>query len=675
MKKPELLLPAGNTESFFAALEGGADAVYLGLRKFNARYKAQNFAINQLQALLKETEKRNKKVYITLNTLIKNNELSELLDTLYLISQTSSSAIIIQDLGVYHFVSKYFPQLQIHASTQMGFHNSAGTKIADEMNLKRIILARELTLRELTEIKRRSNIELEIFVHGALCYSFSGMCLFSSYLGGMSANRGKCTQPCRRLYSTKEHSDYFFSLKDIELIELLPEIMKLDISSLKIEGRMKAPGYVYRVAKAYRMAIDNLANIPKAKKILKYDLGREKTKYFYSKKLENVITENSFTGILLGEILSSNDQSFTLHPQHPINLKDRLRVQPKDGKNSISFKVKKMMQNGSDISSASTKVELIIYTHSKKFKKGDKVFQIGLADKKFSNKFTNMGKHLKLHMPKKKKTNILQKTGTGKRFKNIKLFIRIDSLRWLRKVYFESFDYLIVNLLKTDWIKFNIDKPFLQKQVHKIILQLPKFISEKEMSFYRTLCDVFYKDGIRNFMISHISHLPILPKKSNIRIFASENIYTLNDAAVQFLRERNIYGYIYPFENDIDNLKTGKDRKGIVPIYFYPELFYSRMPVEIPGENSSSKKFVSFKDRDTEFNQTIRNGMTIIVPKIPVSALQYKDELYKIGFRRFFIDLSYDKPKQNTFNRLVKKFHSSKVEQPSTSFNYNSGLK
>ena len=196
--KPELLLPVGNTEAFYASIEGGADAIYLGLRYFNARVKAQNFAPNQLQSLLKESEKNKIKVYLTLNTLIKNNELPTLLDILYMLSQTTISSVIIQDWGVYFLLKKYYQKIPVYASTQMGIHNSIGTDYVHSRKFERIILARELTFNELKEISRKTKIELELFTHGALCYSFSGMCLFSSFLGGMSANRGLCRQPCNK---------------------------------------------------------------------------------------------------------------------------------------------------------------------------------------------------------------------------------------------------------------------------------------------------------------------------------------------------------------------------------------------------------------------------------------------------------------------------------------------
>ena len=182
MSKPELLLPAGNIEAFFAALEGGADAIYLGLKQFNARGRAANFLPAQLTTMAKIAAEKGVKLYVTLNTVIKNSELPELLDTLFFLSKTKIAAVIIQDWGSYHLIKKYFPGLVFHASTQMANHNSAGVNFSAKMGFERVILARELTLDELELTMKKAKTEVEIFIHGALCYSFSGMCLFSSYL-------------------------------------------------------------------------------------------------------------------------------------------------------------------------------------------------------------------------------------------------------------------------------------------------------------------------------------------------------------------------------------------------------------------------------------------------------------------------------------------------------------
>lgn len=461
--KPELLLPVGNTEAFYAALEGGADAVYLGLRDFNARGRAQNFAPNQLQSLLKESRKSGLKVYLTLNTLIKNNELPKLLDTLYMLSQTTVSSLIIQDWGVYYLLNKFFNKIPIHASTQMGIHNSLGTNHLHIKNFERVILARELTLPELTEISRKAKMELEIFAHGALCYSFSGMCLFSSYLGGMSANRGLCCQPCRRIFNSSQDSNYFFSLKDNQLIELLPQIMKLNISGIKIEGRMKAAEYVYNVARAYRMVIDDPTKIESAKEILKYDFGREKTSYFFGGNVENAITEDPYIGIYIGKVNSSDEYSFSFKTLHRLKIMDRLRILPKSGSDARAIKIKEMMIDNKDSSQVKVGEIVTIKTDKIKVNREDKVFLIGLADIKFKSKFTLEGKRLKLHMPEDKKKNILNKIGSSKLPSRQQLFIRINSFDWLRKLYFDKFDFLILSFSKKEWEKLDIHSPFLRK--------------------------------------------------------------------------------------------------------------------------------------------------------------------------------------------------------------------
>ena len=244
--KPELLIPAGNIESFHAAVEGGADAIFLGLKQFNARGRAVNFSNPQLITMLDIAGKNNVRIYVTLNTVIKNHEIPELLDVLNFLSQTSVSAVIIQDWGVWYLAQKFFPDLVIHASTQMANHNSIGANFSKKAKIERVILARELTHPELNQIMQKAQNEIEIFVHGALCYSFSGLCLFSSYLGGKGANRGQCTQPCRRFFNDNGKQHAIFSLKDNQQIKFVPDFAKQKVASLKIEGRMKSAAYVYR---------------------------------------------------------------------------------------------------------------------------------------------------------------------------------------------------------------------------------------------------------------------------------------------------------------------------------------------------------------------------------------------------------------------------------------------
>ncbi|MBS3806526.1 MAG: U32 family peptidase [Bacteroidales bacterium] len=659
MSQPELLLPAGNIEAFHAAVEGGADAVYLGLKNFNARERADNFTPDQFQTLLQEAEKRGIKVYLTLNIVIKNDELSGLLDTLYMLSQTSVSAVIIQDWGVYDLIRLHFPKLKVHASTQMGNHNSLGAIYSDKLGFERVIFARELTTKEISAIRNKSRVQVEMFVHGALCYSFSGMCLFSSYLGGMSANRGRCMQPCRRMYGDTGEKKYLFSLKDNELIDHIPTILKLGISSLKIEGRLKPAEYVYRVAKAYRMAIDDPSKIDQAKKLLKYDMGRPKTSYFFGGDVGEAITNNPSTGIFLGHVKEVQPHSFSFASREPLHQGNRLWIRSPKGGNRKAIKIKSL-EKGSDN-------HVTLHESTEKIHKGDLVYLANLRDKKFPNRFERQVKGIKPHMPGSPKKDNLQGVLKPQKPGKTQIFARIDSIKWLKKIPMQEIDNLILNLSEQEWRELDVSTFLIKKNAHKIFFELPRFIPENKIGFYRSLFHGFREQGYHNFMISHLSQKIIIPKASTIA--SNEHVYTFNDAAIHHLRGENIKLFAYPLENDLDNLFSMQDKKGIVPMYFYPELFYSRMPVKIRNPHHSFRD-----DKNYEFTRLKRNGMTIVVPREPVSLTQYKGKLEAEGFGRFLIDMSYEKPSDKRFHTVLKNLKDAQQIQPSSTFNVKMGL-
>lgn len=267
---PEIVAPAGGEESLKAAIENGAGAVYLGGKKFGARHYAENFTNRQLEEAVKYAHSKGVKIYVTVNTLIKDSEMGELLDYLEFLSSIKADAVIVQDLGALHLMRERFPELRVHASTQMNVHNLSGVKFLEELGVKRIVLARELSLGEIKKISENSKAELEIFVHGALCFSYSGNCLFSGMLGGRSANRGRCAQACRRKYALIKSRDgsreeaklknakYLLSMKELCSAEILPEIVSSGVRALKIEGRMKRAEYVAVVVGIYRRLLNRI---------------------------------------------------------------------------------------------------------------------------------------------------------------------------------------------------------------------------------------------------------------------------------------------------------------------------------------------------------------------------------------------------------------------------------
>lgn len=273
MKIPELLAPVGSKEALKAAIQNGADAVYLGGTMFSARQYANNFDRDELREAFDYAHIRGVKVYVTANTLLNDNEFREALDYLQFLYENGADAVIIQDLGVVRIVEKLLPGLPLHASTQMTIHNSSGVEVLKKHHFTRVVLARELSLGEIAEIRKKTGTEIEVFVHGALCVSYSGQCLMSSMIGGRSGNRGRCAQPCRMEYklvdnngqelvNQQEVGSHLLSPRDLNMLKHIPELAQAGVDSLKIEGRMKRPEYVATVTRIYREALDRYKDSP-----------------------------------------------------------------------------------------------------------------------------------------------------------------------------------------------------------------------------------------------------------------------------------------------------------------------------------------------------------------------------------------------------------------------------
>lgn len=261
----ELLAPAGNLEIFKGVIESGADAVYVGGSMFGARAYANNFTEEELLEAIDFAHLRGVKVYLTVNTLIKNSEFSKLYDYLLPYYKRGLDAVIVQDLGVVKAIHEYFPSMEIHTSTQMTVTGADGVRFLSQFGVTRVVMAREVSLAEMKRIHEETGMELEAFVHGALCYSYSGQCLFSSILGGRSGNRGRCAQPCRLPYTVEGKKDeYILSLKDMCGIKALDKLHEAGVYSLKIEGRMKQLEYACGVVKYYRSYIDSMKPVTDA---------------------------------------------------------------------------------------------------------------------------------------------------------------------------------------------------------------------------------------------------------------------------------------------------------------------------------------------------------------------------------------------------------------------------
>ena len=359
--KPELLSPAGDFECLKAAISAGCDAVYLGGKLFGARAFSNNFTDSELIEAIKYAHLYGVKVYVTVNTIIYEREVDNFINYVDFLYKNDVDALIIQDIGMMDLIRKLYPKLELHASTQMHIHNLEGVKLVEELGLKRAVLARETSIDTIKSIKENSNIELEVFVQGALCISYSGQCLMSSLIGNRSGNRGSCAGSCRQKYNLIANNkkvnrdEYIISTKDLCSLESVGQLIDIGVNSFKIEGRMKSKEYVYLVTKIYRKAIDSYL---KNKKViideddiynLKKIFNRGFTKGFLNNATNDDII-NAFRpnhqGVEIGKVLRYQNNYITIRLTDNLCINDGIRI------GDVGFIVTNLYINRNKVTSA-----------------------------------------------------------------------------------------------------------------------------------------------------------------------------------------------------------------------------------------------------------------------------------------------------------------------------------
>lgn len=363
MKKIELLAPAGNMNCLKAVIEAGCDAVYLGGNMFGARAFAGNFSNDELIEAINYAHLYGVKVYLTVNTIIYENEVERFIDYVRFVHKNNIDAVIIQDIGMFDLLRKKFPNLELHASTQMHIHNFEGALLAKKLGFKRIVMARETPLEVIEKIKKEIDIEVEVFIHGALCISYSGQCLLSTLVGSRSGNRGTCAQICRKKYNLYDENNnklnidnYLLSTKDLCTLENIDKIIDSGVDSLKIEGRMKREEYVYLVTKIYRKAINSYyktekINVSKNDILeLKRIFNRSFTKGFMLNENNNDFTYEkrpNHIGIKIGKVLSKKNNDLKIKLCGEVNVHDGLRII--DEKEDKGLVINKMFLNNKSV--------------------------------------------------------------------------------------------------------------------------------------------------------------------------------------------------------------------------------------------------------------------------------------------------------------------------------------
>lgn len=424
----ELLSPAGTIESFYAAISSSADAIYLGLDKFSARAYANNFTIESLKELVKFAHLRNVKIFITINTIIYDDELDEVYKSIDELANMGVDAIIIQDLAVNNYIVNHYSSLASHASTQMGVDDLDAANLLKNLGFKRIVFARETPIKRIKEIKNKLNIEVEAFIHGALCVSYSGNCYMSSMIGERSGNRGRCAGCCRKYYSlidldnnNKIKEGYLLSMKDLNTLPNLKDMLFID--SLKIEGRMKEPVYVAAVTNTYRKALDNESI---NNNILDKVFNRTYTLGFMnnmdSSNITNYERPNNY-GYLIGTVIKQYEGSVYIRLNKPLNKGDQIRIEC-DSKDEISVPVMRLFDN--NFNEVDTTDKIAVLACKSKVNIGAKVYKT--KDIKF-----NKDVELSLNKKEYKKLPINLKFIAHK---NKNIFIELNYLNY--KVYAKS---------------------------------------------------------------------------------------------------------------------------------------------------------------------------------------------------------------------------------------------
>lgn len=386
MKKVELLAPAGNMDSLKAAVMAGCDAVYLGGVLFGARAFAGNFTNEEIVYAINYAHLYGVKVYVTINTIIYDSEVERFLDYVRFLHKNNVDAVIIQDIGMFDLLRKKFPNLELHASTQMNIHNYDGALLAKKLGFKRVVMARETPIDVIKKIKEEIDIEIEVFIHGALCVSYSGECLLSALVGKRSGNRGTCAQICRKKYDFYDDdknklniNNYLLSTKDLCTLKYIDKLIEIGVDSLKIEGRMKRSPYVYLVTKTYRKVIDNYYNTGKLKIDendiieLKKMFNRNFTKGFMLNEDNNNFTYDkrpNNIGIEVGQVISKVKNDLKIKLTYDVSVHDGLRIL--DDKEDKGLVINKMFINNKSVLEAK-KGDVITLKYDKYVEKNSKV--------------------------------------------------------------------------------------------------------------------------------------------------------------------------------------------------------------------------------------------------------------------------------------------------------------
>jgi len=696
--KPEILAPAGNPATFAAAVDAGADSVYLGLKDFSARAFAANFSLPDLARLVPLAHERGVKVYIAFNSLLKQEDLAAAARLLDALVQIKPDALILQDLGLLHLIKTHFPMFELHASTLMGGYSLPGLRVLEKLGFDRVVLARELTLKEIKNLTRNTNLGVELFVHGALCFSFSGLCLMSSFLGGKGSLRGACTQPCRRRYTSGRKSAYFFSPTDLDASELLGSIKELNLAALKIEGRMKGAHYVGNIVKAYRLLVDSSKEdwdqaLAEARELIDDSLGREGSKgFFVSPHPTDALApyHSATSGRFLGRIEETVREGGRIELKADVKSGDRLRAQFKRNGERQAFTLKEITRDGSRLKKA-VQGKKVILNSPFTLTGGDLIFKVDTAGGEKEALKSPLIKDFKETpapniKPSRKLPPVLDDlkaryrrvSGSANRTKP-EIWYRLSRTEEILNLEELKPDRIILPLTRPNLKRINQIKRRHDRVLNRLIWALPPLLFGSELDDLNQDLKNLRQVNLAGFMISNLSHIDILNQSSvkrpgrRLSIYADYRLNCLNTEAEAQLKSLRLDGVTLSIENDEKNLRQILSQTGpitrLLYIYGRPSLFTSRfvppgLKDNLPVMSPRKERFRLRLDRSAF--QVFAEQPVFLAPLLKIKPLA--------GVKAFIIDLEFDPHPRKRAREVREALKRNRPLKGSSSFNLKRGL-
>ncbi|MDR2516203.1 MAG: U32 family peptidase [Spirochaetaceae bacterium] len=692
---PELLAPAGSPEALNAAIGEGADAVYLGLKEFNARQRSANFTYAQFEAALRALRRMGRRLYVTVNTVFEEREADRMYRLLKYLSVTGPDAIIVQDFGVLKMARDNFPSLKIHASTQMNIASAPAVNLISKHGVSRVVLARELSLAEIAAICAGTSAEIEVFVHGALCVSASGLCLFSSFLGGASANRGLCTQACRRYYRRRDGAaGYYFSPADLELLADIPALAGAGAASFKIEGRMKSAGYVGAVVSAYRRLLDSLERGPEtalaeAREIVRNDFARKKTRFYFDGPAARTAglpdwldpAKDGGVGIPLGNIRrvrgsSGERRGFIAACSPPLEAGDSVRFHRSDDTERKAHKLTAAEQEGDGV----------WISVPEGFNAGDPVYLIQRrsAGRRYPMVIRDASAPSR-RIPGSERAGEpvfpVEKTARGNVAEPVKLLppgiyaaaARIEDLFAIQS---ERPVKVILALSRKNaaYLLDRARKP-LPFGGGDLVLSLDPWFPEAEVSRTRETVSRLLEAGFTAWIINNPGHVSLFRGRRAALLIAGPWLYTFNRWAAAFAASLGAAALVTPLENNRQNLErtvpASRRALAFVTLFAFPPLFRIRADLSAYG-------FGAFGDsRGEEFRLVSGEEGSAVFPETPFSIVDKRPFLEQAGFRRFIIDfsgISGGPLKKKDYRMVMKAALSARALPGGSRFNWKDGF-